>query len=248
MPVTPNLGAPHLTETGMNKATVVNQVHDLFDAAIAGTLIKNVAGSSNVTLTTSPDGGEANNAILVFTGLLTGNIAIILPAITKKWRIVNNTTGAFTLTPKAASGTGVAFNTGDEADVRYDGANFIRTPAIFPYCIGFESVGGGVAHAAMIRHEITLAMTWRSGLPNSKGRGSAVATAQTDYDIRKNAYTGYTDGTSVGTMRFALGAATATFIFSGDQAMVIGDEFSIWTPASPDATLVDVRATIRGDR
>ena len=46
---------------------------DQFDAAVAGRLSKSVAGSSNITLTTT----EARNQILEFTGTLTGNINVV---------------------------------------------------------------------------------------------------------------------------------------------------------------------------
>jgi len=241
MPNSPNLAIPLLDAAQNNKYATVNEAIDILDAAVAGTLTKNVAGSTDVTLTTSPDGGEANNAILVFTGALTGNINVILPAITKKWRVVNDTTGAFTLTIKAATGTGVALNTGDEIDVRFDGTNFIKTPNVFPYVCGFSSIGGTVAGVAMLRHPYPLAVTLRAGLPDSQGKADIAATAQTDFDIQKN-------GSSIGTMRFAASATVATFIFASDVAFAVGDELSVVAPGSADATLAGVRAAIRGDR
>jgi hypothetical protein len=74
-----------------------------------GMLTLSVAGSSNVALTAL----QAANAILQFTGALTGNITVSTPASTTgQWIVYNNTTGAYTLTFITASGTGVLITQG----------------------------------------------------------------------------------------------------------------------------------------
>src|SRR5208282_5544620 len=119
MSTTPNLGLPLLDPAQNNKAATVNEQACGFDVAIAGTLALSVAGGANVALTTTPDGGQAQNAILIFTGLLTANIVVTLPQITREWHIVNRTTGAFTLTLGCGSGATVAAPQGTEFDVRW---------------------------------------------------------------------------------------------------------------------------------
>lgn len=59
--------------------------------------------SANVTLTPAQYGKPT----IVITGALTGNLNLILPAIVNEWTVINNTTGAFTITCKTASGSGV---------------------------------------------------------------------------------------------------------------------------------------------
>ena len=87
---------------------------------LGGVLSKSVAGGANVTLTAV----EAGNGILVFTGALTASISVIVPtAPTRPWVVFNNTTGAFTLTVKTASGTGVAVPQGKREIVYCDGTN-----------------------------------------------------------------------------------------------------------------------------
>jgi predicted secreted protein len=82
-------------------------------------LNKSVAGSSNVTLTST----EAANGIMFFTGLLTGNIDVIVPSAVNEWTVYNNTTGAFSLTVKTAAGTGVAITQGEKRILFSDGTN-----------------------------------------------------------------------------------------------------------------------------
>lgn len=66
---------------------------------------------------------DASKDVITLTGLLTANINLVLPAWIKKWDIVNNTTGAFTVTVKTPSGTGVAVSSGSKIPVIGDGTN-----------------------------------------------------------------------------------------------------------------------------
>lgn len=77
-------------------------------STIGGILSKNVAGGSNVSLTTV----EAGNGILIFTGAITANIAVIVPNVSKYWVVANRTTGNFSVTVKTAAGTGVVIPQG----------------------------------------------------------------------------------------------------------------------------------------
>jgi hypothetical protein len=94
---------------------------DNFDTAVAGRLSKSVAGSADVTLTTT----EARNAVLEFTGTLTGNINVIVPTKNRKFIVYNNTSGAFTLTVKTSSGTGVAVTQGQRVWLYCDATNVV---------------------------------------------------------------------------------------------------------------------------
>ena len=75
--------------------------------------------SANVTLTAL----QAANERIILTGALTANINLIFPAWRKSWVIVNNCTGAFSVTCKTLSGTGVPVSAGSTARVVGDGAN-----------------------------------------------------------------------------------------------------------------------------
>lgn len=84
-------------------------------------LTKSVAGSSDVTLTAS----EYANAVMEFTGILTGNINVILPTAINVYYVTNSTTGAFTLTVKTAAGTGVAVTQATRSTLTCDGTNIV---------------------------------------------------------------------------------------------------------------------------
>lgn len=84
-------------------------------------LVKSVAGGVNVTLTTT----EAGNIIQSYTGLLTANIAVIVPTAVAIYFPYNNTTGAFSLTVKTAAGSGVQVTQGKKTIVYCDGTNVV---------------------------------------------------------------------------------------------------------------------------
>lgn len=81
----------------------------------------NVAGAGNYTLTTT----ELNRIAYSFTGLLTGNRSIIVPPTIQQYWVDNNTTGAYTLTVKTASGLGVTISQGARAITYCDGVDVL---------------------------------------------------------------------------------------------------------------------------
>jgi hypothetical protein len=108
-----------LQETGANANTWGNNTNtnlETVDAFTAGYLSKSVAGSANVTLTTanaSPT-SEASNKVIEFTGALTGDITVFVPAVESNYIFFNNTTGSQTLTvaPTGHGSNGVAITQG----------------------------------------------------------------------------------------------------------------------------------------
>lgn len=111
---------------GDNSTKIANDA--FVQATLGGVLTKSVAGGSNVTLSAV----EAGNGILIFTGLLTANIAVIVPTSpTRGWIVRNSTTGAFSLTIKTAAGTGVVIGS-DDITAYTDGVNVLYQHAIVP--------------------------------------------------------------------------------------------------------------------
>ncbi len=84
-------------------------------------LVKSVAGSADITLTAA----EAANDVQDYTGILTGNINVIVPTAVGRWYVYNQTTGSFTLKVKTAAGTGVFITQGTRTIVYCDGTNVV---------------------------------------------------------------------------------------------------------------------------
>jgi hypothetical protein len=108
-----------------------------------------VAGTGNYTLT----GSELNRIAYNFTGILTGNRVIIVPATVQQYWVSNATTGAFTLTVKTSAGTGIAVAQGARAILYSDGTNVVNadTSTIStPISIADGGTGATTAGAALI--------------------------------------------------------------------------------------------------
>jgi len=108
-----------LQQTGANAntwGTNTNNNLKTIDAFNAGYLSKSVAGSADVTLTTNnaDPTAEASNKVIEFTGALTGDIKVFIPAVESNYIFFNNTSGSHTLSiaPTGHSGNAVAITQG----------------------------------------------------------------------------------------------------------------------------------------
>lgn len=205
-------------------------------------LSKSVAGGVDVTLTAA----EARNDILEFTGTLTASINVIVPTVVTQWTVANLTSGAFTLTVKTAAGSGPTVDQNGRAILYCDGVNVVSAsgasgPSAPIYDVGGYTSGKPAASAAILHYPFPRQVTFPASLTNSRGSARTAATAQTDFDIRKNAV-------SVGTMRFAASATTATFIAASAQTYAAGDTITVVAPGTQDTTLADIGFSLAGTR
>lgn len=83
---------------------------------------KSVAGGVDVALSLE----ESQRHYLLFTGALTGNINVLISTTPWQFTVFNNTSGAFTLTVKTSSGTGITIGQGKRAILICDGINVVR--------------------------------------------------------------------------------------------------------------------------
>lgn len=93
----------------------------------------NVAGAADITETSA----QAQNIIQQFTGILTGNINVIMPNSAQIYFLYNDTSGAFTLTVKTSAGSGIAIDQGTHSIVYCDGTNIVNAFT--------SSFGGGIS-------------------------------------------------------------------------------------------------------
>ena len=82
--------------------------------------------SGTYTLTAS----EASNVIQNYTGALTGNVTIVVPATVQVYYIVNATTGAYTVTISTGAGATAVLTTGTQATLVCDSVNLYNANTI----------------------------------------------------------------------------------------------------------------------
>lgn len=111
----------------------LNTVLDNIDSCF-GRQAVSVAGSTDVTLTDA----QARALIQESTGVLTGNINVIVPARAAVYVWYNNTSGSYSLTVKTASGTGVVVAQGSRLVLICDGTNVTAQTTDFPQDVSFS--------------------------------------------------------------------------------------------------------------
>jgi len=125
-------------ENSGNWGNLVNYVFNRIDSSVKGYQSVSVAGSANVTLTSnnsttntddSATDDQVHNAVLEFTGALTGNINVFTDAVETKYTVFNNTSGAYSLTFGPTGGTGVALKQGAKTLVYTDGTTMVDVMA-----------------------------------------------------------------------------------------------------------------------
>lgn len=119
------LASPALTGTptaptaddGTNTAQIASTA--FVQSAMGGYLSKSVTGGTVILSDL-----EASNPVIRFSGTLTSNLVVVVPTTVKRlWAIYNATSGAFTLTVKTATGSGVTVAQGKRNLVYTDGTN-----------------------------------------------------------------------------------------------------------------------------
>lgn len=82
--------------------------------------------SGTYTLTTS----EASNVIQKYTGILSGNVTIIVPSTVQVYYILNETSGAYTLTISTGAGGSAILTAGSQATLVCDSVNLYNANTI----------------------------------------------------------------------------------------------------------------------
>ena len=127
-----------LMVTGENAGTwgtKTNTNLNLLQQAVAGYQEVSIAGGAQTTALAMTDAALSNarNAVIKFTGTITGNQVVTIPdSIEKVYTIINGTTGAFTVQFKTVSGTGVTFSTTNKGAILVysDGTNVVNVNAL----------------------------------------------------------------------------------------------------------------------
>lgn len=104
--------------------TALNANFDLIDSSISGREAISTTGGTTTLTTANGSADQARMAFLDVSGVLVSNATITCPdSVSKHYIVKNGTTGAFTLTVKTVSGTGVLVNQGFTTLVWSDGTN-----------------------------------------------------------------------------------------------------------------------------
>lgn len=160
----------------------------------------NIGGSTDVTLTVA----QIQNIVIEFTGVLTGNIYVNFPQVSNIYFLSNNTTGAFTVTCRPISGTGVVV---PQSIPRIIVCN--TTTMYFAEGIGGGTVtnivagtgltGGSITTAGTIAIDVTGVAAATYTLPTIAINAQGQITAASNGSVSSSNITGVVDATHGGT-------------------------------------------------
>lgn len=215
-----NLPTPNDPAVANVWGALLNTNFSLLDTASGGTGSISVAGNSNVVLTANSGAtDQSRSANFIFTGTLTGNIAVLYPTGgCGSFSVKNSTSGAFTLSIGANNGSGspagtvVAVPQGGTIELVSDGTN-VRARA------DLIGLGASLLVAAPAN---TMLSNWTSG-----SAASIANTVPVCVDAGGN-HLNYVNGTGItcGTSGGATGAEWRVYP-NFDQGFVSGGTIEI---------------------
>ena len=246
-----------LMETGANAnvwGTNTNNNLDVVDSFGAGYLAKSVAGSADVTLTTAdadPD-AESSNKVIEFTGTLTGDIKVFVPAVENNYIFFNNTAGAHTLTvaPTGHASNGVAIVQGAHTIQYCKGDRIID---LFADSLGTVSVKNlvNVANTVKIHANGQMSATSYTGDGSTLANVVTLEAGTQMAFLESSAPTGWTQNTAAAlnnsTLRIVTGTGGGTGgtddfgdVFTGSKATATGNIDLDTSGATVDGSTVTI--------
>jgi hypothetical protein len=185
-------------------------------------LTKAVGGSTDVTLTSA----EAAYSIIYFTGVLTGNINVIVPVAVNEWVMFNNTTGAYTLTVKTPSGSGVAITQATRRILNSDGTNVNYSDAVGTGTVTSISTGTGLS-GGPITTSGTVSLANTAVVAGSYGSAGTTATFSVNAQGQLTAAAGTAISIPLsGISDYSSGSWTAAFASGGGGTVTIDPSFN----------------------
>jgi hypothetical protein len=232
MSSTPNLLISHIASNQAAKEVTANAAFDDLDLALTNKLVHAMADADY----TLADPSEARqNMVFAFTGAITADRHIILPASKKLYIVSNQTTGGHNLIFKVASGTTVSLaNVSSNYITLYcDGTNVVAISVAGgsdseTSAIQFVIDGGGSVPATGAWGQISIPYncTITGWTITGDASGSAVI------DVLRSTYSGFPTTSSIaGTDKPTLSSAQkntdSTLTGWGSTALSAGDELQI---------------------
>jgi hypothetical protein len=237
------------TQAGVGANWVITQVN--IDGAVVGPAS---AVNNRVVFFDGTTGKLIKDSGLTLAGTNTGD-----ETTTSEGALINGATAK--TTPVDADFMGLMDSAASNVLKKVSWANIKATlkayfdtlyaPAVQPFTIAtfYPGVPGASALTAILPAPAGVTtLTFAAAIAGSSGKALTAATAQADFDVRKNATTA-ANGTSVGTIRFAASGTVPTFIAASGFTLTGGTDYlTVWAPGTPDATLADIGVALYATR
>ena len=145
----------------------------------------------------------------------------------------------------ASPTTGQIFTSG-AFSWRWDGAKWVAQGAALPYLVGFD-IPGILTLNAVFAHVFGNAVTFPVNFAGSQARGSANATGTPLITFAKSLAASPLSFSNIGTLTFAAGTVTPTFVAASAPGFAAGDTIR-GLVTTGDTTFADLYLTLAGTR
>jgi hypothetical protein len=109
------------TTTNTNLGTLLEQsITGVASISIAGLTAYSLSALNGIS-------DQSRNAVLIFTGALSGDCAVTAPSVNKTYTIYNNTSGGYAVNIATATGTAATVANGSTIQAYCDGTNFYNS-------------------------------------------------------------------------------------------------------------------------
>lgn len=130
--------------------TKTNTNLQMIEAAVSGTTSLATTGGTSTLANVDYTVDASKRRVLDVTGVLASNSTIVIPNASKLYRVFNRTSGAFTVTIKTSSGSGIEVTQSTVADIYCDGADVVRYAGpITDYTTGAPATSSGAAASSV---------------------------------------------------------------------------------------------------
>lgn len=208
--------------------TIANLNYDMLEASIAGAVTISTTSGTVVLTNVDYTNDQAKKAVLYCDGALVGNLIIEIPNASKTYRVINNTTNAYTVSVKTNAGSAKAVTQGAAVTLYCNGSNTI-------YYVSPEAViGTGAPNTAGGAAASSVAVTATGNLSSTNAQ-AALAELQGDID---------TINTALGTKQPLDADLTAIAALSNTKGnIIVGGNASAWTALSVGTNGLVMRAS-----
>lgn len=200
---------------------------------VVGAISIDVGGSTDVTLTIP----QITNIVMEFTGVLTGDIFVNFPAVNNLYFLSNNTTGAFTVTCRPISGTGVVMPqmvprilVCDTTTIYF--AEGVGGGTVTAITAGAGLTGGTITTAGSIGLDVTGVAAATYTVPTIAVNAQGQITAASNGSVPSSSITGVVDATHGGTGIANNIASTITVSGAYAQTQVLTGPTTLQYPTS----------------
>jgi len=225
-----------LMATGENSSTwgaKLNTNLGILESAITGTTSVSTTGGTTTLTNVDYTNDQAKKAVIDVSGVLVSDATVVVPNVSKVYKVFNRTSGSFTVSVKTSSGTAIAINQSTACEVYCNGSDVMRflTP-MADFTTGAPATASGAAASAV---SVT-----PSGNLSSTNAQAALSELQGDINTINSTLTSSYQPVAARLTDFSsLGVGTTGYALIADAGVSANMKWSPLVPAGTDVLMYE---------